>query len=76
MQSLLAEVDADRHNALVLTIRQRPSTSASSTPAQEKKKVRVKQEVFWFHQKWSKEAKSCRKPCSWSGNGYWGGTKD
>ena len=72
VQSLLAEVDADRHNAKVLAVRQRPTASALPPPKEKKGKM----EICWFHQKWGKEAKSCRKPCFWSGNGYWGGTKD
>ena len=60
VQSVPAEVNADRHNAEVLTLRQRTSASASPTPAKEKKKVRVKQEICWFHQKWSRGAHSCR----------------
>ena len=73
IQSLLAEVTTDQHNAEILAVRQRPSTFALLAPTKEKKKVvKVKQEVCWFHQKWGKEAKPCRKPCSWSGNGYWG----
>ena len=74
VQSLMAEVDVDRHNAEVLAVRKRPI--ASPAPSKEKKKVRVKQEVCWFHQKWGMDAKSCRQPCSWTGNGYWGGSKD
>ena len=74
VQSLMAKVDADLHNAEVLAVCQRPI--ASPAPAKEKKKVRVKQEVCWFYQKWRKDAKSCRQPCSWMGNGYWGGSKD
>ena len=66
IQSLLAEVDTDHHNADVLTVRQRATASAPQG----------KTEVCRFHQKWGKEAKSCQKPCSWSGNRYWGGTKD
>ena len=72
----MTEINADRHNAEVLAVRQRPSTFASTAPAKEKKKAKVKQQACWFHQKWGKEAKSCWKSCSWSGNGYWGGTKD
>ena len=64
VQSVLAKVDADRHNADVLVIRQRPTASAPP-PLKEKKKG--KPELCWFHQKWGREAKSCRKPCSWSG---------
>ena len=73
VQSLLAKVDAERHNATVLAVRQRPTASALPPPKEKKK---GKAEVCWFHQKWDKEAKSCRKPCSWSGNGYWGSTND
>ena len=73
VQSLLAEKDADRHNADVLTVRQRSSASAPPPPKEKKK---GKAEECWFHQKWGKEAKSCRKPCCWSGIEYWGGTKD
>ena len=73
-QTLMAEVDNDRLNSEVLALRQRPA--ASPTPAKEKKKTRVKQETCWIHQKWGKDAKSCRQPCSWTGNGYWGGSKD
>ena len=51
VQSLMAEVDTNRHNTEVLAVCQRPSASASPTPTKEKKKVRVKQEVCWFHQK-------------------------
>ena len=57
----MAEVDTDCHNAEVLDVRQRPSTSASPAPPQEKKKSQVKQEVCWFHQKWGKEAKGMPK---------------
>ena len=66
VQSVLAEVEADHHNANVLAIRQRPS-AAAPPPPKEKKKGKPE---------WGREAKSCRKPCSWSGNGYWGVTKD
>ena len=59
VQSVLAEVDADRHNAEVLALRPRPTAS----PTKEKKK---KADLCWFHSKWGKEAKSCRSPCSWS----------
>ena len=58
VQSLMAEVDADHHNA---EDRQCPSASASPATTKEKKKVKVKQEVCWFHKKWGKEAKSCRQ---------------
>ena len=68
VQSVLAEVDADRHNADDLAIRQRPSASAPPPPKEKKK---GKPELCWSHQKWGHKAKSCRKPCSWSGNGYW-----
>ena len=63
VQSVLAEVDSDRHNAEVLPLRSRPS----APPQKEKKKPELC--------KWGKKAKSCRSPCSWSGNGYWGATK-
>ena len=69
VQSVLAEVDANQHNAEVLALRPR----SSALPQKEKKKA--KPELCWFHSKWGKEAKSCRSPCSWSGNGYWGATK-
>ena len=71
VQSVLAEVDTDQHNAEVLALRPRPS--APSPPQKEKKKG--KPELCWFHSKWGRDAKSCRKPCSWSGNRYWGVTK-
>ena len=61
VQSLMAEVDAEHHNAEVLTVCQRPTTSAPPPPKEKKK---GKTEVCWFHQKWGKVAKSCRKPCS------------
>ena len=73
VQSVLAKVDANRHNADVRAIRQRPAASAPPLPKEKKK---GKPELCWFHQKWGREAKFCRKPCSWSGNGYWGVTKD
>ena len=73
VQSVPAEVNADRHNAEVLTLRQRTSASASPTPAKEKKKVRVKQKICQFHQKWGREAKSCRKPCLLAGKWVLGG---
>ena len=72
VQSLMAEVDADRHKFEVLTVRQRPSAAAPPPPKEKKGKT----ELCWFHLKWGTEAKSCQKPCSWSGKGYWGGTKD
>ena len=72
IQSVKAKVDADPHNSDILAVRQRPSASAPPTPKEKKGKP----ELCWFHQKWGLEAKSCRKPCSWSGNGYWGLTKD
>ena len=59
VQSVLAEVDADCHNAEVLAVRQHPSTSAPPPPKEKKK---GKTELCWFHQKWGGEAKSCRKP--------------
>ena len=71
VQSVQAKVDADRHNAEVLLP---PTASAPSLPPKQKKKGKA--EVCWFHQKWGREAKSCRKPCSWSGNWYWGVTKN
>ena len=43
VQSLMAKVDADRYNAKVLAIRQRPTPSPA--PVKEKKKPRVKQEI-------------------------------
>ena len=55
LHNLMAEVDADRHNSEVLTVRQ--------------KKTRVKTETCWFHIKFGRDAKSCRQPCSWTGNG-------
>ena len=73
VQSVLAKVDADPHNTEVLAVLQRPSASAPPPPKEKKK---GKPELCRFHQKWGREAKSCRKPCSWSGNGYWGVTKD
>ena len=63
----MAEVNADCHNAEVLAIRQRPTATPASV--KEKKKTKVKPEYCWFHQKWGKDAKSCRQPCSWTGNG-------
>ena len=48
IQSVLAKVDADRHNAVVLAVRQRPSASASPPP---KEKEKGKTEICWFHQK-------------------------
>ena len=72
VQSLMAEVTADQHNAEVLAIRQRPSSSASYASTKEKKKaVKTMHKVCWLHQKWGREAKSCHKHCYWSGNGYW-----
>ena len=47
-QSLLAEVDADRHNAEVLAVRQRPSAAAPPPPKEKKK---GNPEPCWFHQK-------------------------
>ena len=52
VQSVLVEVDANRHNAEVLNLRHRPS----ALPQKEKKKA--KPELCWFHSKWGKEAKS------------------
>ena len=45
VQSVLAKVDADRHNADVLTIPQRPSASASPPPKEKKK---GKPELCWL----------------------------
>ena len=76
LHNLMGEVEADCHNSEVLTVRQR--SSASPTPSKEKKKMktRVKPETCWFHMKFGQDAKSCRQPCLWTGNRYWGGSKD
>ena len=75
LHNLMAEVEADRHNSNVLTIHRHSSASPTS-PKEKKKKAEVKPEICWFHGRYGKDAKSCRQPCSWMGNGYWGGSKD
>ena len=62
LHNLMAEVEADRHNTDVLTVRQR--SSALPPSKEKKKKARVKPEICWFHGRYGKDAKSCRQPCS------------
>ena len=71
LHNLMVEGDADCHKDKVFAGNQRPSSSPKKL--QEKKKTaRVKQKTCWFHSRFSKDAKSCCLPCSWSGNGHRG----
>ena len=69
----MAEVAADRHNDKVFTVspaqRASSATFATKKPPKKKKTSKVKHKTCVFHGRFGKEAKSCRLPGYFVGNG-------